>query len=74
MLNRTLIVLGKPMEEDKWIVCLSRHEKRITIPCGRVEWADPCYGKELHEDDIKAIIEFLQQSLEEVNDAKSNVE
>ncbi len=74
MRTRTLITLGKPMDKDEWVVCISDQLNRFVIPCERVEWALPCYGKELHKDEIKELIGFLQQSLEGRNHGESNVE
>lgn len=74
MRTRTLITLGKPIDQDEWVVCLSDNLNRFVIPCARVEWATPCYGKELHHDEIKELIEFLQQTLEGRRDEQSNLE
>ena len=74
MRTRTLITLGKPMDKDEWVICVSDDLNRFVIPCARVEWAVPCYGKELHEQEIKELIGFLQQTLEESNHEQSNLE
>ena len=76
MLNRTLITLGKPIDKDEWVVCLSDGTKRFVIPCARVEWAVPCYGKELHPDEIKELIIFLHERLilKELENGQSNLE
>lgn len=74
MLTRTLITIGKPIDKDEWVVCLSHDVHRFAIPCGRVEWALPCYGKELETDDIKQLIRFLQQTLKGRDDEQSNME
>ncbi len=73
MLNRTLITLGKPIDRDEWVMCVSDNMNRFSVPCGRVEWAVPCYGKELHPDEIRELIAFLQQSLEGREHEQSNV-
>jgi hypothetical protein len=62
------------MDKDEWVVCVSDDSKRFVIPCGRVEWAVPCYGKELHPDEIKELIGFLQQSLEGSENGQSIME
>jgi len=74
MRTRTLITIGKPIDKDEWVVCLSDQLNRFVIPCSRVEWAVPCYGKELHPDEVKELIGFLQQSLEGRDHEQSNVE
>ena len=65
MQTRTLITLGKPIDKDEWVICISDMLNRLVIPCNRVEWSVPCYGKELHKEEIKEMIEFLQQTLKE---------
>ncbi len=74
MRTRTLITIGKPIDKDEWVVCVSDNLNRFVIPCERVEWALPCYGKELHPDEIKELIVFLQQSLEGRNHEQSILE
>lgn len=74
MRTRTLVTIGKPIEKDEWVICVSNESKRFVIPCAPVEWNVPCYGKELHHDEIKELIGFLQQSLEEGNHEQSNLE
>lgn len=61
--SRMLITIGKPMEKDEWIVCLSDGDSRFALSCERVDWAIPCYGKELQTDEIKRLINFLQDYL-----------
>lgn len=68
MHTRTLITLGKPIDEDTFHVCISNELYRFVIPCKPVEWAVPCYGKELHQDEIKELISFLQKTLKESNE------
>ena len=76
MRTRTLITVGKPIDKDEWVVCLSDDTKRFVIPCARVDWAVPCYGKELHPDEIKEMIIFLHESLrlKEMENEQSIVE
>jgi len=74
MLTRTLVTIGKPMDKDEWVICVSDDTKRFVIPCSRVEWAVPCYGKELHTSEIKELIVFLQQSIQGRDHEQSNLE
>lgn len=76
MLNRLLITLGKPIDKDEWLICISRNEQKFTINCSRFEWADPCYGTELEKKDIKELIIFLHETLiiKEKERVKANLE
>ncbi len=74
MLTRTLLTVGKPIDKDEWVVCLSNDVHRLAIPCGRVEWSLPCYGKELLTDEIEQLIRFLQQTLKGRDHDQSNME
>ena len=74
MQTRTLVTIGKPIDKDEWVICVSDCLNRFVIPCSRVEWSLPCYGKELHEEEIKELIIFLQQTLEGRNHEQSNME
>ena len=65
MRTRTLVTIGKPIEEDTFHICISNELERFVIPCQHVEWSTPCYGKELHTDKIKELISFLQNTLKE---------
>lgn len=66
MRTRALVTIGKPIEKDEWVICLSADSKRFVIPCGAVPWTVPCYGKELHIDEVKEMISFLQHTLKEM--------
>ena len=74
MQARTLLTIGKPMDKDEWVICVSNDLHRFVIPCARVEWSIPWYGKEFHPEEIKELIGFLQQTLEESNHEQSNLE
>jgi len=74
MQTRTLVTIGKPIGKDEWVICVSNESNRFVIPCSRAEWSLPCYGKELHNDEIKELIGFLKQTLEGGNNEQSKLE
>ena len=74
MQTRTLVTIGKPIEKDEWVICVSNESNQFVISCSRVEWSVPCYGKELHNEEIKELIGFLKQTLEGGNNEQSNLE
>jgi hypothetical protein len=74
-MRKLITKLGKEFTSDVWRVYLSNATNTYSM-CFKqgFELTYPFPGNILEQDNIKLLIEFLQQTLEEKEDEQSNVE